>query len=199
MKTELDEMLCTKYPKIFKNRHGDMRTTAMCWGLECGDGWYNILNQLCGNIQHHINESRKSKARAIRFNRALRRAKVGDKAGLINYFSFRGKVTDHTLKLVDSTIERGTYEIERDEVTQVVASQVKEKFGGLRFYYDGGDAYISGLVQMADSMSYVTCETCGNSGKMRGKGWLYTACDNHTSEEDILSDNIEDNTEEDNN
>jgi len=26
----------------------------MCWGFECGDGWFNILNQLMGNIQHHI-------------------------------------------------------------------------------------------------------------------------------------------------
>jgi hypothetical protein len=38
MKQELDEQLCAKYPKIFVNRHADMKTTAMCWGFECGDG-----------------------------------------------------------------------------------------------------------------------------------------------------------------
>jgi hypothetical protein len=31
-----------------------MTETTMCWGFECGDGWFNILNQLMGNIQHHI-------------------------------------------------------------------------------------------------------------------------------------------------
>jgi len=36
------------------NRHKDMQETAMCWGFDCGDGWFNILNQLMGNIQHHI-------------------------------------------------------------------------------------------------------------------------------------------------
>jgi hypothetical protein len=48
MRKELDEALCAKYPLIFKDRHADMRTTAMCWGLECGDGWYNIIDILCG-------------------------------------------------------------------------------------------------------------------------------------------------------
>jgi hypothetical protein len=54
MKQELDELLCKKYPKMMVNRYKDMQETAMCWGFDCGDGWYNILNQLMGNIQHHI-------------------------------------------------------------------------------------------------------------------------------------------------
>src|SRR5258705_275429 len=42
-------------------------------------------------------------------------------------------------------------------------SQVKEKFGGLRFYFDDGDDYINGLVRFAESISYMTCETCGSN------------------------------------
>ncbi len=68
-------------------------------------------------------------------------------------------------------------------VKQVIAVQVKEKFGGLRFYYDGGDAEISGMVRMAESWAANTCETCGNQGKLRGGNWLYTACDEHTKPE----------------
>ena len=54
MKQELDKLLCEKYPKMMINRNKPMQETAMCWGFDCGDGWYNILNQLMGNIQHHI-------------------------------------------------------------------------------------------------------------------------------------------------
>lgn len=36
------------------NRNKSMMETTMCWGFECGDGWYNILNQLMSQIQHHI-------------------------------------------------------------------------------------------------------------------------------------------------
>jgi hypothetical protein len=61
--------------------------------------------------------------------------------------------------------------------------QVKEKFGGLRFYYNGGDDYIRGLASMAESMSTSTCEECGAPGKQRGRSWIYTACDAHAKED----------------
>ena len=67
-----------------------------------------------------------------------------------------------------------------DEEHQVVAAQVKEKFGGLRFYVDGGDDWVYGAISMAESMSYRTCEVCGAPGKTRGTGWIRTTCDEHT-------------------
>lgn len=130
MRKELDEQLCTKYPKIFVNRHADMKTTAMCWGFECGDGWYNIINQLCANIQHYTDWQNKNHEK-------------------------------HPV------------------VEQVVAVQIKEKFGTLRFYYDGGDDTIGGMVRMAESMSAVTCEECGSPGHQRSGGWIRTLCDKH--------------------
>jgi hypothetical protein len=65
---------------------------------------------------------------------------------------------------------------------QVVVDQVKEKFGGLRFYYTGGDDLIDGMVRMAESMSEVTCEECGYPGTTRGGGWVRTLCDKHENE-----------------
>ena len=124
MKQELDKLLCEKYPKMMVNRNKDMMETCMCWGFECGDGWFNILDQLMGNIQHHIDWKNRTE----------------------------------------------------EVVAQVTLDQVKEKFGTLRFYYSGGDDYISGLVSMAESMSGVTCEGCGNPGKSRGGGWIHTYC-----------------------
>jgi hypothetical protein len=64
-------------------------------------------------------------------------------------------------------------------VPQVTLDQVKEKFGGLRFYYTGGDEHIRGLVSMAESMSEVTCEVCGSPGKRDGNGWISTRCEEH--------------------
>ena len=54
MKQELDNQLCEKYPKMMINRNKPMTETCMCWGFECGDGWFNILDQLMGNIQRYI-------------------------------------------------------------------------------------------------------------------------------------------------
>ena len=61
MKKELDEYLCKVYPKIMVNRNKDMQETCMCWGFECGDGWFNILNNLMGNIQNHIDWQNREK------------------------------------------------------------------------------------------------------------------------------------------
>jgi hypothetical protein len=65
---------------------------------------------------------------------------------------------------------------------QVVVAQIKEKFGGLRFYYDGGDDKISGMVSMAESWAGHSCETCGAPGKSRSGGWIRTLCDHHEEE-----------------
>ena len=68
MKQELDQLLCEKYPKMMVNRNKNMQETCMCWGFECGDGWFNILDQLMGNIQHHIDWKEKQRNWAIDFN-----------------------------------------------------------------------------------------------------------------------------------
>jgi hypothetical protein len=70
----------------------------------------------------------------------------------------------------------------KSEVPQVVVSQVKEKYGSLRFYYDGGDEYIAGLISMAEAISEVTCEICGEPGQTRQVGWHKVLCDTHAKE-----------------
>lgn len=69
-----------------------------------------------------------------------------------------------------------------DAVPQVTVNQIKEKFGGLRFYYSGGDDTIDGMVRMAESWASHSCETCGNKGLRRGGGWIRTLCDKHEEE-----------------
>ncbi len=60
MNEKLDELQCQRYPKMMVNREKSMMETCMCWGFECGDGWFNILDQLMGNIQHHIDWKNKN-------------------------------------------------------------------------------------------------------------------------------------------
>ena len=67
---------------------------------------------------------------------------------------------------------------------QFVASQIKEKFGTLRFYGHGGDDKIHAMIEFAESFSGKICEQCGSPGKTKGHGWYYTACAAHTKEGD---------------
>lgn len=58
--------------------------------------------------------------------------------------------------------------------------QVKEKFGGLRFYINTGSDQIHTRIREAEDESYLTCEKCGEPGEHRtDRGWWTTLCDEH--------------------
>ena len=177
MKLELDKLLCEKYPKMMVNRDKPMQETCMCWGFECGDGWFNILDQLMGNIQHHIDWKEKQRTSAMAYNLMAAQAKEG------NFDLFDDSMKDlnnpeYKAKRLSEVIA-GDFRSVPESIPQVTLDQIKEKFGTLRFYYTGGDDIIDGMVRMAESMSAVTCETCGNLGQQRGGGWIRTLCDHH--------------------
>jgi hypothetical protein len=69
-----------------------------------------------------------------------------------------------------------------DAIQPVIVRQIKEKFGELRFYHDGGNAKIDGMVAMAEVWAAHTCEQCGKPGKHRTGGWFKTLCDEHEAE-----------------
>ena len=174
MKQELDKLLCEKYPKMMVNRNKDMKETCMCWGFECGDGWFNILDQLMSQIQHHIDWKEKQRAGAIKYNEMAAQAKAGN----FDLFeeTMKALPNDEYKEKRLSEIVAGDFRPVPESIPQVTLDQVKEKFGTLRFYYQGGDDYISGMVSLAESMTAVTCENCGNPGSCRGGGWVHTYC-----------------------
>jgi len=130
MKKELQEKLFNNYPTIFRQRELDRTVTAMCYGISCGDGWYTLIDTMCGNIQNRMENANRNKP--------------------------------------------------EEEHIICEATQVKEKWGGLRFYVQGSDSYIDGIIDLAESMSYRICSECGNASVQNEKkrGWIYTLCDN---------------------
>jgi hypothetical protein len=125
-----------KFPEFFIDKQ---------YGGFCvGKGWWKIIESLCDNIQHHINQQK-------------RLAELYAKDPSLTYLE-------------------GAKEVEFS------IAQIKEKFGGLRFYYNGGDDVIDGMIRMAESWAVRTCEVCGESGIPRSGGWIRTLCDTHYNE-----------------
>ena len=69
----------------------------------------------------------------------------------------------------------------------VVVEQIKEKFGGIRFYYRGDD--IEDLVAAAEDFCWNHCERCGEPARRnaagevwRTRGWIKTLCPEHAEE-----------------
>lgn len=59
------------------------------------------------------------------------------------------------------------------------AIQVKEKYGGLRFYMTGYTDEISKLIRKAEDRAAFTCEVCGRPGRLNDGGWLMVRCGTH--------------------
>jgi hypothetical protein len=60
-------------------------------------------------------------------------------------------------------------------------TQIKQKFGGLRFYIGAGSLKIFNRIDKAEKESFKICEECGRPGRLRGNSWLMTLCDKHSS------------------
>jgi len=155
----------------------------MCWGFNHGDGWYNIIDQLCSHIQHHIDWKNEQRDRAIKFNNMITEAGYGNRKPFQEYYKGYRDIDEQ----IEKTLEKGLRPVP-DTIPQVVVTQVKEKFGTLRFYYEAGDDIIDGMVRMAEGMSSCTCEECGKPGKTVGGGWIRTLCDEHAEARGIFTE-----------
>lgn len=99
--------------------------SPIAFGFECGDGWTDLLVELCTKIQKHISSLPENVSKGIK------------------------------------------------------VSQVKEKFGTLRFYMWFTDDVIESYIHEAEIKSAKTCEVCGAPGEIRGKHWIYCSCEAH--------------------
>lgn len=91
-------------------------------------------------------------------------------------------IVDNALGIMQQHIDSvNNWAIRKSEayklIEQVTCTQIKEKFGGLRFYYEGGDDFCVGIVRFIENHSYNICESCGTNQDIGyTEGWISTVC-----------------------
>jgi len=64
--------------------------------------------------------------------------------------------------------------------------QVKEKFGGLRYYAQSPADGFHEAIDIAEEASFHLCEVCGKHGETKSiQGWLKTLCEEHYAEREV--------------
>ncbi len=89
MKNELDDLLCQKYPKIFAERNLTADKSCMYWGFSCHDGWFDIIDVLCAQLQFWTDRNGAPQVTA---------KQVKEKFGVLRFYCSGGN--DHTFGMV---------------------------------------------------------------------------------------------------
>lgn len=81
--------------------------------------------------------------------------------------------------LIDGLCAQLQKETDEEGAPQVIATQVKEKFGTLRFYVRDSSERQSAMLELARELSSRICEECGAPGVLITVGWNATRCGQH--------------------
>lgn len=140
--------------EVLAKRYPDLMQKSEQTYLGVGAGWFNIIDTLCGAMSRGVGEARYKLKYAME--------NQGNKYAM-------------TIPDAEAALAKAIEDLP-------VIRQIKEKFGGLRFYVSCSNDEIHNYIAFAEQMSYRTCEVCGAPGERRSGNWIKTLCDHHHEE-----------------
>lgn len=143
-----------KFPIIF-------RTKEPLW---CENGWYDLIYTLCQELET-IALSQKAPASQTWFQQ-----KCFDLFSRIDL-----ELKYIPVKIIDWCMP--------EQDSRLLVVQIKQKFGGLRFYTVNHTDEVLQLITAAEDKSFTICEMCGQPGKTYSiRYWLTSLCEHHYTE-----------------
>lgn len=185
-----EQHLMQKYPDLFyENSFGELECPCGVW---VPPGWHKIVDDLCGAITqytkctYHTNMEITGNMYYFwnacidvlnwchtKFNKMFPKCNKWE----FNkpFFCFASKLRQRC---------HAYTKINKIYPPAVKIDQIKEKFGGLRFYLSGGDTQVAGMVRMAEYLCNQTCEVTGESGVLCVRGSWYRTLSPQLIEQD---------------
>jgi hypothetical protein len=176
--TDFEQLLMKKYPSLF-NKDEEGNTLPSECGIGGFKEWEDIIDSLCGSIVEYTSQTKpiKTKNRFVLFKYFLhQRIWVPIYYQLIKivdpYRPYRPK--DRMAWAIPPSVQREVAQSKRKKIEEalyrltfntlypkdvwvnvpicnpVKIAQVKSKFGSLRFYIDGGDDAVHGMIRFAE-------------------------------------------------
>ena len=158
MSPELEKQLIEKYPGLFRDVNRSPKESLMCFGCEHRDGWYNILDNLCG----YLTSLQKNRT----FFLSLKDGEFIDfHCPDITFMQIKEKYG--TLRVYWHFKEIENYE-------ELKAKLVKPE--QLDEHIERYSNIIESTIEFCEYLSSKTCEVTGKPGKLYSKGWCVTLC-----------------------
>jgi len=171
-RSSFETLLFSRFSFIYRQKSLSPSQTCMCWGIDTGPGWYKILWDLSKKIALEVKKTRELQK---------------------PYLILEGKNNNELFRsskfIIASTIFLFNKYFLRKDLFFIIdgfyVSQVKEKYGTLRFYCGIASDAIYSFIDEAEVASVETCEACGKSSKEENDrkkntpetgGWVYNEC-----------------------
>lgn len=196
MRKDLNKKLISRYPLLYKDY----------LELSVGTGWYKLINSLSyileGLIKQWIKDNPDAECecgepRSWHENetgKCLYVYKIPFQLKAGNFWSYPTKerwtrkwmwrrfckwINKRLSKFCDWNLlyHKELSNCKKFKVNHPKVFQVKEKWGGLRFYLNGGTEEMQAAINKAEKESLQICEICGMPGRIRNNGWTVTLCD----------------------
>jgi len=151
MKKELQEKLFSNYPELFRQKDLPMSETCMCWGIDCGDGWYDLIDTVCNFIDFHMKENKK-------WTPKIEFVQVKEKFGGLRMYY-------HTIIMKEEEFENSDLK------------KWYKNYEDYRAVMNNGSCMINGAINLALLISQTICEFCGQKATKRTSGWIHNLCE----------------------
>ena len=156
MKEELAQELNRKYPLLFRNKS--------YYGPACRDGWFALIDELCSELHRE-------------YDNAI--------AGYDYINEMQGQQKFSGDLWTEEDLVKAFAKVEEAKKNVPAVSQIKEKFGTLRFYVGPATPEQHSYIHFAESMSSRICEACGATHGARTwpANYMSTLCEKHAIEQ----------------
>lgn len=142
MNNELTEKLYAEFPYLYRGHTKPREESSMCWGFECGDGWFMLIHELSRDLTGYLEKTPTLDLEVMQ---------VKSKFGSFRYYVDGGD--EATEKLIADACERAKHVC---ELTGKEGTLCERKTGRRRF--SGSSPYMVLCDEKAKELGYSPCE-----------------------------------------
>ena len=171
MTSQLEQKLIQKYPNFFRDVTKSPQETCMCWGIETGDGWYDIIDNLCGFLKD-LRENRHYYLKLKdEFKDDKNHGSIDFSCPEVIFDQVKSKYA--TLRVYWHFAEMENYEEIKSKLED--PEELDRKI-------DMCTNIVDTAIDFSEYLSSISCEVCGKPGKIEGGFWVETLCPEHSKE-----------------
>lgn len=172
MKAELQQKLIEKYPILFQDKDKSPKETLICFGIETGDGWYKILDDLFGYFYKIMDQEY-----YVPFEK-----EYIEEGNVETYGTY---IKAPKIKLVQVKSKYATLRVySRTYMDESISEDILDKIGKDSYERVLNRIYrkYDSAVDYAEYLSSKACEVCGEEGTQTDTYWVETLCPEHMPE-----------------